>query len=600
MNKGKAKKILGILFKYCCLAAYLVCIAVLVTQGLTPGSESSKLSSSVGDQINDIVSGVHKPEAEIIDVTGVKANSVAGVAVAEGTVFTFNDGDSVTASFSVLPANATNKSLNYTSSDDSVATIDASGMITCISPGLCEITATSAQNSDFTASVAIEVQEVLIESIEVIAPSEIQLGESRVADVKYTPRGTTNKKVSWSSSDESVISVNEKGKITGLKLGSATITATYIFENGDGSEPAITSSATITVIPVPEEAPINAILIDQSIAQASVKDTIKLTVTATSDKQIPNYKNVIWYSSDKTVASVTQNGSVTFKSTGTVVITAKESSSSDIKSSITITVIERMPTEITILIRVDEKGEFEPLTDKKYSIKEGEGFKIRAEIDDEATARNIQYKTSSSKIATVGKDGVVTATGAGNVVITAFVQDGDKIMETSMELTVDALTLKDTVSNFYFIIRKSIGHFGAFFVMGICAAFTHILFSTKSKLAKAMSFILCLVSGFTIAGVTEICQLPMFTEGRTCAFKDVIIDLSGFAASTVIVYVVFAIYALIAALVSKFKKPKLQPIPTLQPAISDATVEEGQGQQDIASNGKIIESPLGRMTNKKE
>lgn len=92
----------------------------------------------------------------------------------------------------------------------------------------------------------------------------------------------------------------------------------------------------------------------------------------------------------------------------------------------------------------------------------------------------------------------------------------------------------DKVKNF---IRKGIGHFGLFLVLGAFGVPTFILFIKKHYLA----IILELISGFTIAGISEIIQI--FADNRGPSFKDVLLDFSGYLTSSLLIgVVIFIIY----------------------------------------------------------
>ena len=89
------------------------------------------------------------------------------------------------------------------------------------------------------------------------------------------------------------------------------------------------------------------------------------------------------------------------------------------------------------------------------------------------------------------------------------------------------------------MIRKGIGHFGAFFVLAIFASFVVIMFFKKKWLYALLS----LVTGFLIAGLTEYIQT--FVPGRSGLFKDVMIDYTGYIVGSIIILGVYLIIYLI-------------------------------------------------------
>ena len=134
--------------------------------------------------------------------------------------------------------------VKWSSSDESVATVDRSGTVTAKGMGTATITAeVSGKSGQFTVNVT---QRIPLESISVSGETEIYEGESVQMNVSYQPRNTTDLKIeSWATSDPSVATVSE-GKVFGMSAGTATITCTV----GDKS-----ASITVTVKAVPQAQP---------------------------------------------------------------------------------------------------------------------------------------------------------------------------------------------------------------------------------------------------------------------------------------------------------------------------------------------------------
>ena len=134
---------------------------------------------------------------------------------------TLNVGETADIEVTVLPVEATDI-ITYASSDDSVATVDSNGKITAMGEGTATITVTSGSMSA-TVTVTVEVN---VESI-VVEESEVSLTEGETSDIQVTvlPEGATAP-ITYSSSDESVATVDANGKITAVSEGTATITIT--------------------------------------------------------------------------------------------------------------------------------------------------------------------------------------------------------------------------------------------------------------------------------------------------------------------------------------------------------------------------------------
>ena len=126
---------------------------------------------------------------------------------------------------SVLPANATNKTLQYESDNPSVATVDAAGAIVGVGVGTAKITVKSANGK--TASMQVTVRFVNATGV-TVSPNEasVGVGSVRTLTANIEPADASNKAVSWNSSAPAIATVDSEGKVTGVAEGTATITAT--------------------------------------------------------------------------------------------------------------------------------------------------------------------------------------------------------------------------------------------------------------------------------------------------------------------------------------------------------------------------------------
>lgn len=129
----------------------------------------------------------------------------------------------------VLPSYATDKSVQWSVDNDSIATIDQAGLLTPKTSGTVTVTAMAKDGSGVLASKTVEVIK-FAESIEILGDDEI------FAPTKYTavvlPDFATNKKVKWSVDDTSVATVDDDGMVTPLKNGKISLTATMDDESG--------------------------------------------------------------------------------------------------------------------------------------------------------------------------------------------------------------------------------------------------------------------------------------------------------------------------------------------------------------------------------
>ncbi|WP_406542649.1 Ig-like domain-containing protein [Clostridium ljungdahlii] len=192
-------------------------------------------------------------------------------------------------------------------------------------------------------------------------------GKTLQLTAAVTPDNAVNKKVDWSSSDPTVAKVDENGKVTALKAGTAAITAT----TEDGNK---TAACDVTVIakpipqpPQPQPVRVTGISLDKTSANMAEGDTLQLTAVILP-KDAANTK-VDWSSSDPKVAAVDGNGKVTAIKAGTAVITAvsEDNRSVEVQCIVTVANIPK-PIQITNLT-------------KDSSFKLGEDAKISAKAE---------------------------------------------------------------------------------------------------------------------------------------------------------------------------------------------------------------------------
>ena len=183
------------------------------------------------------------PTAQTSSFIIVKVNiPTTGVTVTP-TNQTINVGNTFTITPTVTPDNATDKSVIWTSSDDTIATVDDNGKVTALKEGTATITATT-NDGGFTASCVITVvkREGRVTGITVTPISKTAtVGEIFFVTPYITPVDAEDKSVTWSSSNPSIATVDSNGKVTTIKEGVVTITAT----TNDGG---LKATCTVTVV----------------------------------------------------------------------------------------------------------------------------------------------------------------------------------------------------------------------------------------------------------------------------------------------------------------------------------------------------------------
>jgi uncharacterized protein YjdB len=212
----------------------------------------------------------------------------------------------------VAPRNAANRSVTWSSNNPAVATVDARGVITGVAPGNATITVTTVDGGrTATANVTVvAVQRIPLLGIRVTPQtSQVIVGGTRTLAASFTPTNATNRNVTWTSSNPAVATVNARGLVTGVALGTTTITATA----ADGGHTAVASVTVVqTVAPT-------SITIAPLTANVNIGAIRRFGITI---QPFNADRRVTWTSSNPAVATVDPAGNVRGVALGTATITA--------------------------------------------------------------------------------------------------------------------------------------------------------------------------------------------------------------------------------------------------------------------------------------
>ena len=222
--------------------------------------------------------------------------------------------------------------LDWSSSDESVVTVDDSGLVTAVGAGEADVTVTT-ETANISSTTHIKV---VILPTGVSAPESLELelnGEAtKVLDAKMTPEDATEVKLTYESSDESVATVDENGNVTAVGVGDCIITTKIVADTSATNESAdvdsemlvvpenMSAETKVTVVKV-----IESITLDDSEGILTVGNKHK--IDAVVEPEDATNKTVIWESSDDKVATVDENGNVTAHGTGQATITASSPNS---------------------------------------------------------------------------------------------------------------------------------------------------------------------------------------------------------------------------------------------------------------------------------
>lgn len=210
--------------------------------------------------------------------------------------------------YSVLPGNATNTNVTFKSLNEKVATVDANGVVTGVSEGNADIVITTEEGG-FEAKCTVRVDGIDARGIERVGDKTVTMGlnQTRQLQVKITPSDTTNKNVQWTSSNNSVATVDSNGVVTSKNSGSTIITAT-------------THNELKTEFFIEVETSVTNITLNSNEINLNPGGTFKLDATVNPSNA--SNKNIKWISANESIATVDRSGNVTADVAGTTYIAA--------------------------------------------------------------------------------------------------------------------------------------------------------------------------------------------------------------------------------------------------------------------------------------
>ena len=338
---------------------------------------------------------------------------------------TLKAGESLKLVATVLPTDATNKMVTWKSNDPTVATVE-DGIVTAVAEGVTTITVTTADGG-FTAVCAVEVQKEGTEKVAVssvsIVPNSVTLtvGDTIILEEIVLPSDADNKEVIWKSSQDTVAFVDTAGVVTAKAVGEAMITVTTV----DGGK---TATCKVTVKEKEAET-VSVTGVNLNIGSMEMKPGDETPLIATILPADATNQNVVWSTSNGSVATVSEKGIVTALAEGTTTITVTTEDGLK-KATCEITVIGEKGNDVVSVDRV-------LLSDNELALKPGEKKTLIATIiPATATNQEVTWLSSSEEVATV-KDGVVTAVSEGTTVIVVTTADGGKIATCTIEVSLD-------------------------------------------------------------------------------------------------------------------------------------------------------------------
>jgi uncharacterized protein YjdB len=350
----------------------------------------------------------------LVSITVTSSNSATSVAAGQtlqlGAQGKYSDGTVASLTSQVT----------WHTSDNTLASASASGLLTALKQGSVTVSATQGA---VTGTMAVQISQAALASISVSGGNSIPAGLSEQLSAQGTysdsSSQTITSQVTWQSSDTTVATVSSAGLLKSLKAGTVTITASM--NSISGTAGVTVTSAVLSSINVGTPSPsLMSGATEQLTATGVYSDSSTQTLTT----------QVVWQTSDATVATVNTVGLLTAVKAGTVTVTASMNS---ISGSGTVVVNGSSLTSISI-------------TPAVFSIASGQSKQLSVHgVFSDGTTQDVTsqatWNSAMTAAATVGSGGLVTGVSAGTSTITATV--GSK--QASAVATVTAAQLLSIV-----------------------------------------------------------------------------------------------------------------------------------------------------------
>lgn len=357
---------------------------------------------------------------EAVETVTVTVKDYVENITADKTEITLDEGEKDKITVTVTPDDATNPGVTYESSDEKVVKVDGNGNIEAVGEGTATITVTSKDDPSKTDTVTVTVkkpfvpvEEIIVEKTEIV----LNPGDREYIRVSVKPDDATDKGVTYTSGDNSVVTVDEKGNVTAVGLGTTTVTIT------SRDNPDVKKVITVTV-----EKPfvgVEGVEADRETITIRKGETDKITATVKPGDA--TNQELTYESSNESVVKVDENGNITAVGEGRAIITVA-SKEDPFKRDQVLIIVEKEKVPVT---SVEASKEEMNLIPGAY-----ESIVVKVNPED-ATDKSVTYTSSNPEVARVDDKGNVVAVGEGEAIITIASKD-DPTKTDTIRVTVKA------------------------------------------------------------------------------------------------------------------------------------------------------------------
>lgn len=303
-------------------------------------------------------------------------------------------GKELKARYTVSPKGS---SVAFESSDESIATVDYTGLVKGKAEGECTITITNKRDFSVTDTIPVRVVKAVKKVEASVESKKLAVGDTVQITYTLSPEDATLPEVEFISRNEEVVTVDEDGLITAVGRGATNVVVRSVDGNAQ-------STLKITVEQMPAE-----VTFKQPEYSINAGKSIKFL--ATVHPSDTNNKKLQWTSSDKSIATVDGNGKVTTKAIGDVVITATCVADPSVSGSVilhSVKPIKSISFEQTVFdTSVGGRIQLEPVI-----------------LPEDASHTRLNYEVRNRQVCEVDENGLITTLRGGITTVTATATDG--------------------------------------------------------------------------------------------------------------------------------------------------------------------------------
>lgn len=384
------------------ILVFLIALTLSLKGSVSFVSASFKSTISIAENFNDILNLV----PDFLSI-GKKTIPVVSIKFEDASYTLDKKGATLILNPVIMPADASDKEVVWSTNRPDIVTVDAQGKITALKNGTAVISV-KTKDSDKTASIKVVVsyQPILVNAIQTnFSTLTLDAYQKSISiEAVVLPETAEDRSIIWSSSDEKVVKVDQNGKATAVSIGAAVITVM----STDGK---VKSEIAVKVdYPVISVSEIKLNVLDITLTSYGATKQLAATI-------FPNeatIKDISFSSDNPSVATIDKTGLVTAKGNGRAIITVKSydgaitarATVNVIYQHISVTEISFAETEV-LVTNLNENIHLTPLI-----------------TPDDATIKNLIWSSSDKSVASVDNEGKVLPLKNGEVTITATTTDG--------------------------------------------------------------------------------------------------------------------------------------------------------------------------------